>query len=382
MYYVERNSQSEKIPLSRSQLKYERERRGWTLEYVATQINCPDPHMLGRWERRANTPSPRYRQALCELFGKDAEELELITKESEGKDEPTIDWPQPRSDEKPSITRPQAHFFFSEKLPRSDELYGRSIERETLLNRTYNHASTSIVGPRRIGKTWLVEYLQLEAKVQLGSRFRIGYLNAMMASCSTVVGFIARASRELGVPLTPDRAELGLVALEDIVEKLKAKGLHPILCIDDFEGFSGRPGFDVNFFASLRAMAQIGLCLIAVSRQPLIDLVGNDGKTSGFFNIFEQLTLEPFDREDAEDFVTTKSKQVDFNAQEQAMMLHYGQLADELWSPIRLQLTGKMLQEDKTLHAKGAGQRYRPDDPSYWQKFERRLEEKYRGVVR
>ena len=379
---MERKSQTRKRAISRPRLKYERERRGWTLEYVATLINCPDPHMIIRWERGTTSPSPRYRQALCEIFGKDAEELELISKEPEEKDEQILDHHSQEPDEENCITRPHTYFFFNEKLPRPEEFYGRGIERETLLNRTYNKSSTSIVGPRRIGKTWLIEYLLLEAKTQLGSRFRIGYLDAMMASCSTVAGFTAKAAKELGFPLSPERASLGLVALEEIVEMLKARRHNVVLCIDEFEGFAGRPGFDVSFFAGLRAMAQIGLCLIAVSRRPLIDIVDDYGNTSGFFNIFEQLTLEPFDREDAEEFVLAKSALAGFNEQEQEFLMNYGRLEDERWLPIRLQLVGKMLLEDKTLEAKCGRQRYRPDDPSYWQRFIQRLEEKYRGVMR
>ncbi|MBV9258504.1 MAG: AAA family ATPase [Ktedonobacteraceae bacterium] len=379
---MERKSQNEKRIVSRPQLKYERERRGWTLDHVATLINCPDPHMIARWERGTTAPSPRYRQALCELFGKDAEQLGFISREPEKKKEQSVDQPLQEVGEEHSIVRPHTHFFFNEKLPRPDEFYGRGIEREILLNRTYNKSSTSLVGSRRIGKTWLIEYLLLEAKIQLGSRYHIGYVDATMASCSTVAGFTAKAAKELGFPLTPERAKLGLVALEDIVETLKAKGHHAVLCIDEFEGFTGKPEFDINFFASLRAMAQMGLCLVAASRRPLIDIVGDYGNTSGFFNIFEQLTLEPFEKEDAEDFVMKKSALVGFNEQEQEALMNYGRLEDELWPPIRLQLVGKMLLEDKTLETKNAGQRYRPDNPDYWQKFALRLEEKYRGVVR
>jgi transcriptional regulator with XRE-family HTH domain len=77
MHEVERKNVTEKKAIARPQLKYERERRGWALEYVATLINCPDPRTIARWERGAISPSPRYRQVLCETFGKDAEELGL-----------------------------------------------------------------------------------------------------------------------------------------------------------------------------------------------------------------------------------------------------------------------------------------------------------------
>ena len=51
-------------------------------------------------------------------------------------------------------------------------------------------------------------------------------------------------------------------------------------------------------------------------------------------------------------------------------MLQYGQVADGQWSPMRLQLVGKMLSEDRTLNVKRDAQR-----------FAQRLEEKYRAVI-
>lgn len=362
-------------------LKLERERRGWSLGYMAMRIDCPDPHTVGRWERGTSLPSPRYRQALCELFAKDAKELGFLKDELAGESEESLDRVHWEQSEQSSLTRSAPCFFFNVKLPHAAEFYGRKIEREILLNRTYNKSSTSLVGPRRIGKTWLLEYLVLEARTQLGSRFRVGYLDAMMASCSTIAGFTARAVRELGCPLPPERASQGLVVLEEVVETLRSKGLHAVLCIDEFEGFGNKQEFDLNFFASLRALAQGGLSLVIVSRRPLIDIVGDYGSSSGFFNVFEQLTLEPFDSGEAEDFVTAKSSRAGFTDQEQAILLKYGQLADAQWHPMRLQLVGKMLFEDKTLHVKEDSRRYRPDDPDYWQRFAQRLEGKYRGVI-
>lgn len=379
---MERKSRINKEAISKPRLKYERERRGWTLEYVATLITCPDPRMIARWERGATFPSPRYRQALCEIFEKSAEELGLLKQNLVESAEHALDHALRDSDAEDTVTRSYSYFFFNEKLPAAEEFYGRVIEREILLNRTYHKASTSIIGPRRIGKTWLLEYLLLEAKTQLGSRFRVGYLDAMMASCSTVAGFTAKAAKELGFVLSPERAHAGLVVLEEIVEMLKAKGYHAVLCIDEFESFVDRSEFDLNFFANLRAMNQLGLSLVIASRRPLIEIVGESRNTSAFFNIFEQLTLEPFEQEEAEDFIAAKSTRVGFNELEQEALLNYGQVENGLWPPIRLQLVGKMLLEDKSHEARSESQRYRPGEPVYWQRFVQRLEEKYRGVVR
>jgi transcriptional regulator with XRE-family HTH domain len=363
-------------------LKLERERRGWSLSYVATLINCPDPHSIGRWERNKCFPSPRYRQALCELYNKDAKELGFLKDKSDGANEEPLDhvYSKQLSNQR-SLARPDNYFFFNVKLPRVDEFYGRKIEREILLNRTSNKSSTSIVGPRRIGKTWLLEYLLLDAREQLGNCFRIGYLDAMMPSCSTIAGFTIKAAKELGFSLSTEQAQTGLAILEDVVEALRAKGMHAVLCIDEFEGLGNRQEFDLNFFASLRALAQGNLSLVIASKRPLIDIVGDYGDTSGFFNVFEQLTLEPFDDEEANDFVTTKSSYADFTDQEQAALLKYGQLANEQWLPIRLQLAGKMLLEDKTARAKEDSQHYQPDGQEHWERFAQRLEKKYRGVI-
>jgi AAA domain len=285
--------------------------------------------------------------------------------------------------EKAETGRTDAFFLFNvSKLPRADEFYGRVGERKTLLDRAYAQASTSIVGQRRIGKTWLVQYLLLVAKRELGSRFRVAYLSATRPRCRTVSGFTSEALRELGYaePITEDASNLLL--LEKYVQDLQRKNRPPVLCIDEFEGFDRKQGFDLNFFIHMRAIAEAGLCLVVVSKKPLIEIVGEPGKTSGFFNIFEQLSLGPFTRKEAELFVCEKSAQAGFTQREQHTLLHYGQIDAKGWPPLRLQLAGKMLLEDKTLADKSDPSYYRPDDPGYWKHFEERLEEKYFGAVK
>ena len=58
------------------QLKYERERRGWSQADIAEKTGC-DTKTVGRWERGERLPRPYHRQVLCDLFGKNAEELGL-----------------------------------------------------------------------------------------------------------------------------------------------------------------------------------------------------------------------------------------------------------------------------------------------------------------
>ena len=276
----------------------------------------------------------------------------------------------------------QSVFFFNMPLSNPGEFYGRRSERMTLEDRTYKKASTSIVGPRKIGKTWLMSYLKLVARTALGSRFRVAYLDATSPGCATVDGFTATALEELGVyDPTLLQAKAGLTPLERVVRSMKANNQTPVLCIDEFEGFGDLYLFDLSFLKGLRAMTQLGLVLVVASKKPLFDIVGENGNTSGFFNVFEQLTLTPFTAEEAGAFVQAKCIQAGFNDDERDRLLQYGQVGEQLWLPVRLQLVGKMLLEERRLAERESTDHYRPIDPHYWQKFEQRLEEKYRGVV-
>ena len=58
-------------------LRQERELRGWSRSYIAEQVEA-DLGTVGRWERGERLPHPHYRQKLCDLFGKSAQELGLL----------------------------------------------------------------------------------------------------------------------------------------------------------------------------------------------------------------------------------------------------------------------------------------------------------------
>jgi len=276
----------------------------------------------------------------------------------------------------------QSLFLFNQALPDPGEFYGRIRERRTLLDRTYSKESSSIVGPAKIGKTWLMDYLRLTAPQELGSRFHVSYVDAMLPSCGTVEGFTFKAAHGFGVPWALDDANRGLTALEQVVASLIANNKVPILCVDTFEALATKTGFDLPFFAGLRALTRVGLCLVTASKKPLIDIVSRAVKESPFFNVFEQLSLEPFTRGEAETFAQAKSFQAGFTHQEYTRLLEYGKAEEQQWSPLRLQLVGKMLLEDKILAEVEGPAYYEPDDPHYWQMFEEQVEKKYRGVVR
>ncbi len=64
-------------PPFHEQLRYERTLRGWSQADLAEKMRC-DTKTIGRWESGDSFPRPYYRQALREIFGKDAEEFGLL----------------------------------------------------------------------------------------------------------------------------------------------------------------------------------------------------------------------------------------------------------------------------------------------------------------
>ena len=279
-------------------------------------------------------------------------------------------------------------FLVGAPLPKLDEFYGRLDERTTLFDRTRKGYSTSIVGPRRIGKTWLISFLQFAIVDEHGAQFRTGYIDATRPSCDTPAGFTACALEALGLPVTSTmRAHVDLNTLEETIKDLRARQEMPVLCIDEFENFGEHAAFDLHFFSALRSLTGpgLGLCLVVASKSPLIDIVGDIGKTSGFFNIFEQLTLKPFSSEEADEFIVAKGTQAGFDEREREYLRssgrEYGQKGAQ-WPPLRLQIAGAMLERDKKLAAAGHPGHYRPAEVDYWKEFEERLEEKYRGMVK
>jgi transcriptional regulator with XRE-family HTH domain len=337
-------------------LRTAREKRGWTQAEVAEKIGTTSVN-VSRWENSATFPSPYYRQKLCELYSTSARELGL-TRESEEEE----------------VTGVAAPFFlFNEPLPESGELYGRQRERQTLLSRTTHKASTSLIGPRRIGKTWLMHYLQLVAPEQLGSRFRLGYLDGMSPGCRMVRGFVAEALRKLGL-CVPEAIE-GLETLERGLEELLTKRLIPVLCIDEFERISSREEFSLDFFEGLRAMTSTSdLVLIIASKGPLREVVDKKSQGSPFFNIFEQVSLKPFTYSDTEQFIFEKGNIARFQPKERDYLWKYGRMSEseQAWLPLRLQLAGKILVEDLDQARK---------DPNYKQSFEERFTTTYQAVM-
>src|SRR6266571_5379606 len=68
-------------------LKYERMQRGWSQARVAELIGT-DAGNVSRWERGRSSPSPYFRERLCRLYERNAQELGLLKEELADMGEP------------------------------------------------------------------------------------------------------------------------------------------------------------------------------------------------------------------------------------------------------------------------------------------------------
>ena len=337
-------------------LRLARLNKGWTQQKLADRIGVSALE-VGRWERGEASPHPLYREKLCELFDSTAEELGIQ-----------------RTASKEVVSLHDTHFLLNEPPSTPEDFYGREHERHRLIERTRKKAATSLVGPRLIGKTWLLHYLKLVAPEQLGSHFRIGYLDASSIIDSSVATFTEEALRQLGLP-APNVSK-GLVDLHYGIRKLPP-GCVPVLGIDKFESIvSKHTAFTETFYHELRALSQ-SLVLIVITRKPLFDTFSAtnawpDELTSPFSNIFEPLTLRPFNRKETEQFIEKKGRAAGLSQGEQRFFWEYGKVGEQHWSPVLLQSIGKILMEDSS--------HYNTKDPTYDVYFEQHFREIQRGL--
>jgi transcriptional regulator with XRE-family HTH domain len=347
-------------------LRRQREQRGWSQAELATKLGT-NLKTVSRWERGMAKPSPLYRQQLDKLFDENRERPDT--------DKSTLPTKQ-KGREKATRDFSSSIFLMNEQLPTPQELYGRRRERSELLSYILREGSVSIVGPPHIGKTWLIEYLRQVLPNNLEG-VRLGYLDAALPACDTITGFVNEALQVLGYRFHAENSSPDLALLEKYVRSLQEE-LLVVLCIDHFDALTQHKDFNRRFFTSLRAMAQESLCLVAASEERLIELVSKSTHSSPFFNIFNQVNLGPFDREEASEFVTDKGQQAGFTIDEQECLLKYAQDRRKQWPPLRLQLAGKLL-----LKAKRSGNiDLSPENSAYWHDFRKQLNKQYRQMVK
>ena len=296
--------------------------------------------------------------------GKPAATLKVEPPEASPK--PSVQVARERTDSPPQPADGTADanpFTFGNPIKDPSRFHGRQAEIRQITNRLLSsaHESTSIIGERRMGKTSLLYHLSHpQVSAQLGltpDRFCLVYLDFQGLTDITPTRFWQRVLKKMSravcdASLVPIIEKLGgldsfdLFDLEDLFEATHQRGLTVVLMMDEFEYVTQNPNFGSDFFGSLRALAiHHGVALLPATRRELADLCYSDEiKGSPFFNIFANVVLRPFPRDEVDALLTsyTTASGLEFTPTEK----------DFIWSlgggyPFFLQAAGHYLFEGK-----------------------------------
>jgi serine/threonine-protein kinase len=200
------------------------------------------------------------------------------------------------------------------------EFFGREREIRRIYSRldAPRPQSISVVGERRIGKSSLLyhvyhprnrrkymrnydkaifAYLDFQQDLKFDVPRFIDFLFNMFSYESKSGRDYTKRDRTLG-------------ALKDVVHEIHEEGRRIVILMDEFEVITKNTRFEEQFFSFLRALANTySVAYVTSSNEDLQKMCHNkDISDSPFFNIFANLILRPFSREEALDLITVPSK--------------------------------------------------------------------------
>ncbi len=194
-------------------LKQERQRRGWSRQYVAEQIGVADPKTIGRWERGVAFPSSYFLQRLCSLFGMLAQDLGLFPGEhDDALQNGAVQHVFHRASVFSFSTPPLYDPAIPQMLVDTDGLVGRDKLLEQLkqcLCAGKRLNASALNGLPGVGKTALARELIYEKDIQ--QYFGDGILWVGLGPWPNLSGLLGRWASLLGIPAT----ELALLKGEE-----------------------------------------------------------------------------------------------------------------------------------------------------------------------
>ncbi len=183
-------------------LRQERQRRGWSRQYVAEQIGVADPKTIGRWERGVAFPSSYFLQRLCSLFGMLAQDLGLFLGEhDDALQTGAVQHVFHRASVFSFSTPPLYDPAIPQMLVDTDGLVGRDKLLEQLkqcLCAGKRLSVSALNGLPGVGKTALARELIYEKDIQ--QYFSDGILWVGLGPCPNLSGLLGRWASLLGIP--------------------------------------------------------------------------------------------------------------------------------------------------------------------------------------
>jgi hypothetical protein len=199
------------------------------------------------------------------------------------------------------------------------DFFGRKKENQDIFVRLGKMGSTSIVGPRRIGKSSIAYYILKMGPVLLGDTYEFVWLDGQSNHSTSIDHFFNAVAKNssLAYASKPNMTDC-LIAFED---SITMHGKRLILIINEFELLTDDPRrdeFNKSFYNTMRLLAEQGHCaLVTTSYESLKTLCQHVlGVSSPFYNIFEELNLKYFTAEETDEFLSSNHHGVTLSPKE------------------------------------------------------------------
>ena len=281
--------------------------------------------------------------------------------------------------------------FYQPRVPLADPswFYGRKNELRLLfsyLNKPYPQ-NVSIVGQRRIGKSWLLKVLELDTALRerlldKPEKYTFIYWDLQCEPSLTPALFFTRITDLLLKHLPRELRELCLEeydeqdpeeSLAEMLDLLEIAEHHVVLLLDEFAAITQDKGFAETFFSHLRSIFnRPEMTCVTASYRSLGDM-SHLGPDSPFFNIFSRIQLGLFTKDEAEQFIVEPFEAADVEVEAAALKAllrltgphpcFISQLCHDLWHEI--EASGVLTKADVDRH-NGPFQRSVRDDFTYY----------------
>ena len=198
------------------------------------------------------------------------------------------------------------------------QFFGRTREIARIFSRigASRPQSIALVGERRIGKSSLLYYINnpavRERFLDKPSSYAFAFVDLQQKRRLTAQEFF----KEMFAVLAKDIGDESLTGLEyhydsvrSTLEKFRHEGRKLIVLLDEFEAITANASFDLEFYSFLRSIANnYDVAYVTSSARDLQELCHTQLiADSPFFNIFTNVFLRAFTRQEALDLITKPS---------------------------------------------------------------------------
>ncbi len=238
----------------------------------------------------------------------------------------------------------------------SEKFIGRDSYLRRLFSTLKNGQNASLVGPRRIGKTSLLNGLRdevVQKNYQFdGTKFLFLYIDLQERLLKPRANFLSDMNLILRQQGRAYLAGLKREEEEDeefilLLTRLHERGLHPVLLLDTFDLVTRYKRANADLFGFLRAQTSVRLVsYVTASVASLRKILPVDDKASPFFNIFQTIRVEAFSKQEARELLTVFSQRagLPFTEAEVSWVLDMAG-----YHPYFLQQVGSVFFEEKLL---------------------------------